>query len=316
MPSVTHSRPQLSIGLPIHNGENYLTELIESLLDQTFEDFELILSDNASTDATPDLCRDYARRDKRVRYFRQPANIGSSRNFNWVVHKARGPFFKWVAHDDVYETTFLERCMEILQREPKVILAHTMVDLIDTAGARLHFDALTNRYIDCAGTALPEPEPLHIGEVDDPTVRFDQVLQQVNWCFPIFGIVRSHILRQTSLQESYFGCDKVLLAQLALLGPFRQVRETLLHYRFHSGTSRLLSWRERQRFVDPKVSVLIPAFHTFRGYLQAPRVTAAPPLRRVRCARSVLRMFLRPGLASRILRPGPHYYIGVDHLPH
>ena len=316
MPVATRSQSRLSIGLPVHNGENHLAESIESLLAQTFEDFELILSDNASTDSTPDICQDFAHRDKRIRYFRQRFNIGASRNFNWVVHRARAPFFKWAAHDDIYEPTFFERCMDVLQHEPKVILAHSMVDLIDTSGAKLCFDSAAHRYIDFAGRALPESEPLNIGESDHPVKRFDEVLQRVNWCFAIFGIIRSHILRQTSLQESYFGCDKVLLAQLALLGPFRQVRETLFHYRFHSRTSRLLSWRERQRFVDPNVSVLIPAFHTFKGYLQAPRVTASPPLHQIRCAGSVMRMFLRPGLASRIFRPGPHYYLGVDRLPH
>ena len=94
--------PRLSVGLPVYNGENYLAESIEALLGQTYEDFELIISDNASTDSTADICRRYAKQDSRIRYIRQPRNIGLSPNHNFVLQEARGELFKWAAADDLY----------------------------------------------------------------------------------------------------------------------------------------------------------------------------------------------------------------------
>ena len=86
--------PRVSIGLPVYNGENFLAESIESLLGQSYEDFELIISDNASTDGTADICRRYAKQDSRIRYIRQPHNIGSAPNHNFVIEQARGELFK------------------------------------------------------------------------------------------------------------------------------------------------------------------------------------------------------------------------------
>ncbi len=85
-----NATPRLSIGLPVYNGEEYLTESLEALLGQTYEDFELIISDNDSTDGTADICRRYAKQDSRIRYFRQPRNIGCNPNHNFVIKQAPG----------------------------------------------------------------------------------------------------------------------------------------------------------------------------------------------------------------------------------
>src|ERR1700754_583434 len=99
--------PRLSIGLPVYNSEDYLAESLEALLGQSFEDFELIISDNASTDGTADICRRYRGQDSRIRYIRQPRNIGGAPNHNFLVHEARGELFKWASHDDLYARDLL-----------------------------------------------------------------------------------------------------------------------------------------------------------------------------------------------------------------
>ncbi len=115
---------RLSIGLPVYNGERFLSAAIDSLLRQTFEDFELIISDNASTDATGAICRGYADQDRRIRYLPTKENIGSAPNFNRVIELASAPYFSWAAHDDVRAPQYLERCVEVLDRDPSVILAY------------------------------------------------------------------------------------------------------------------------------------------------------------------------------------------------
>ena len=94
--------PRLSIGLPVYNGERYIGEAFEALLGQTYEDFELIVSDNASTDGTPEICLRYARQDRRVRYIRQERNIGLIPNHTFLIQQARGELYKCAAHDDLY----------------------------------------------------------------------------------------------------------------------------------------------------------------------------------------------------------------------
>src|SRR6266568_1753449 len=112
------ARPRLSIGLPVYNGDAFLAESLEALLGQTFENFELIISDNASTDGTADICRSYAKQDSRINYIRQPRNIGCARNYNFLVEQARGELFKAAAHDDLYARDLLRLCVEALDENP------------------------------------------------------------------------------------------------------------------------------------------------------------------------------------------------------
>ncbi len=126
--------PRLSLGLPVYNGGAYLAESIASLLDQSYEDFELLISDNASTDDTADVCRSYARQDRRIRYIRQRENIGLCRNHNFLVDRAKGELFKWTSADDLYGRDLLLRCVEALDTHPDVVLAHAWNAVIDDDG--------------------------------------------------------------------------------------------------------------------------------------------------------------------------------------
>ena len=110
--------PRLTVGLPVYNGENYLAESLDALLGQSYADFELIISDNASTDGTADICRQYEKKDARVRYFRQPQNVGLAPNHNFVVEQARGELFKWASHDDLYARDLLEPLRGGARRAP------------------------------------------------------------------------------------------------------------------------------------------------------------------------------------------------------
>jgi glycosyltransferase involved in cell wall biosynthesis len=120
----------------VYNGEEYLAESLDALLGQTYEDFELIISDNASTDGTEEICRKYAAKDSRIRYVRQPKNIGATPNHNYVFAESRGELFKWASHDDLYGRDLLRRCVEALDERPDVILAHSDQAIIDGDGHR------------------------------------------------------------------------------------------------------------------------------------------------------------------------------------
>ena len=126
---------RLTIGLPVYNGANFLAESLESLLGQTYDDLEIVISDNASTDGTADICQEYANKDSRIRYIRQPYNIGMIRNHQFVMRQATGELFKLAAHDDLYARDLLKKCIEALDAHPEVVVAHCWEARIDAKGS-------------------------------------------------------------------------------------------------------------------------------------------------------------------------------------
>lgn len=217
---MTENIPRVSVGLPVYNGENYLRYAVDSVLAQTFQDWELIISDNCSTDATAAICREYAARDPRVRYFRNEKNLGGIPNHNRTVDLARGQYFKYYAHDDVLLPTFLERCVEALDREPSYLMAHTKTMIIDAKGKELH----------------PNPWQLRTAS-SDPRIRFKDLVWTSHHSFQIYGLMRIEELRKTPLLGVYLSSDQMLLAELSLRGPFYEVDEYLFLSRRHSEQS-------------------------------------------------------------------------------
>ena len=128
--------PLISIGLAVYNGQNFVADAIESVLSQTFADFELIVTDNASMDATPEIAAEFVRRDSRVRYYRNAENLGCAPNLNrcYELSNPKTRYFKWAAHDDVIAPTFLERCVEALEADSSAAMAHTRSVIIDATG--------------------------------------------------------------------------------------------------------------------------------------------------------------------------------------
>jgi glycosyltransferase involved in cell wall biosynthesis len=209
-------KPRVTIGLPVFNGENYVAEAIDSLLAQTYSDFELIISDNASADRTEEICRAYASKDRRILYLRNETNMGAARNFNQTVELAGGEYFKWAAHDDLCAPELIERCVDVLDRDPSIVLCYALSGAIDKHGDRVpDFDAKPT---------LGSPKPHE---------RFFECV-----CVPhpqdaVFGVVRADMLRKTRLIGRFMSSDRVLLGELVLLGPFYEIPEYLFFKRQH-----------------------------------------------------------------------------------
>ena len=309
--------PRISIGLPVYNGERYLRETLGSLLGQTFGDFELILSDNASTDGTEAICREYAAVDPRVRYVRQPRNLGANENYNQVVRMSRGPFVKWSAHDDVCAPRYLERTVPVLEREGDAVLCHSRPVLIDERGERLCGDGVAF-YLPTGEREDPLDPPLSQRPVrtGKPHVRLRDVLLNTKWCFEIFGVIRKDALLRTGLLRPYYGSDKAILAELALLGPWRSIDEELWFRRCRPGTSTNMSVREKARWSDQghRRSVL-PVANMLVGYLAAVNRTPLPRAERLRCYAAVLEKAVERDNFHDLLVPGPSNYFGIGNRP-
>jgi glycosyltransferase involved in cell wall biosynthesis len=303
--------PQVSIGLPVYNGEKYLAEALDSLLAQSFADFEIVIADNASVDATALICQAYQAGDSRIRYVRNPRNLGAAANFNRTVELSSAPLFLSVAHDDRHEPLFLERCVEVLDRDPEVVLCYTSARVIGDNGEPLRCEREQNRFIDSHGDLVMGPERAHIGASGEPEIRFREVLWWVTWCLPMFGLMRRSLLAQTALYGNYFGADKVLLAQLALKGRFHQIPEELFCKRVHRGCTYYKSTREKAEH-DALEPSGWPQLHMLRDYAKM-IVTADLRIgQRWHCLLTLFGMTRREGLWRRLLVPGPRNYLGLS----
>jgi glycosyltransferase involved in cell wall biosynthesis len=212
--------PLVSVGVPVYNGELTIARALDSLLAQDLDDIEIIVSDNASDDGTPEICAEYATRDPRIRLFRNPRNLGLAGNFNRTFELARGTYFKWATHDDWHAPESLRLTAKALDENPAASLCATGVSLVDEYG--VEFD----RWVPPADLEEPAPH-----------VRMGCLLRSLGETHPMYGLVRSSALRQTHLMQSYVGSDRTLLAELSVLGPFVQVAD-VMHFYTVSATAR------------------------------------------------------------------------------
>ncbi len=230
--------PRVSVGMPVFNGERFLAETLDSILAQTFKDLEIVISDNASTDRTEQICRSYAERDPRIRYYRSDVNRGAAWNHNRVFELARGRYFKWQSHDDLCAPELLEVCVSVLDRDPGVVLCFSRTQIIDAEGrplSKFHVPSMTR---------MDSPYPHE---------RLHGTICPDHWCFEVYGLGRSEVLRQTPLIASYTGSDRVLLADLALRGRFHEIPTYLFFNREHPSRSvRVHSLYTAAGWFDPR----------------------------------------------------------------
>jgi glycosyltransferase involved in cell wall biosynthesis len=247
--------PRLSVGLPVYNSSAYVAQSIEAVLGQTFEDFELIISDNASTDDTGDICRRYGKEDSRIRYFRQRRNIGLSPNHNFCAGQSSAELFKWAAGDDLYARDLLEKCVAALDSDSRLVLAHSYTAMIDGNGDVFQANAYPLR---TSARCAPD--------------RFRSLLYDSGGDDD-GGVIRREVLLKTAMKGSYHHADRTFIAELSLYGPFYQVPDWLYFRRDHPDRAERAhpGIRARCANMDPKRGSrwLNPAPRLFAEYIGA-----------------------------------------------
>ncbi len=258
--------PLVTIGIPVFNGATTIAMALDSLLGQTFCDFEIIVSDNASTDGTLDIVSEYQRRDPRIRVARQATNIGANPNWSFVAGAAKGVYLKWASCNDWCAPTFLSECVAALEQHDHAVLAFPKTRLFS---GDLH-------------NATDYGEDFGLTS-DSPSERFKTLAARLALNNPMNGLIRVRALRQTRLVENYRGADLVLFGHLALLGIFLLVPNALFYRRMDSASStHLMSREDMQRFhhPNPDSSALVPSWRYHLGLFRI--VTTAPISRRER----------------------------------
>ena len=290
--------PVLTMGLLVYNGEQYLAETIDSLLAQTFEDFELVISDNASTDATEEICRSYAERDPRIRYIRQAENIGAMENFNFLFSQARGRYFKWAAADDLVAPTFLARCIEVLDTRPDYVLCHTSTVTIGASGMELPNDIIRSSGVAERGGAVKRRNAY------PPWQRFRDVLLGNSAVMDFWGVFRTDVLRKTGLLRPVVGYEKVLIAILSLYGRIAEIPEQLFAYRVHTKqfSSQTSASAQQVWCGSYQNSKTYPRIQYVRGYLLGIAYSELATKQRGLCLLVIVRYLFQVTKWTRIVR--------------
>jgi len=274
---VVANRPLVSIGLPVFNSAQYLDGALKFLLDQTYRNIEFIISDNASTDETPDICARYASLDRRIRYSRLPVNEGSIPNHNRVFSLATGTYFMWASHDDLFFPSYVEKCVEGLESDASAVLAYSRVGIIDESG---HVQSL-----------MVEP---HSADAPRAAERFKEFMDLYSVLEAFYGLIRREVLEKTMLQLAHPGSDRILLAELSLHGRFVQIPEYLFQRRIHERQSAGVypNIRDRYVWVSPalKDKRMFPHWGYLAGYTRAILRTPLSLRDKALCAIEVLRL--------------------------
>ena len=219
--STTGSKePLVTIGVPVYNGERFMRQSLDALLAQTYTDFALVISDNASTDRTGAICKEYVDRDSRVRYFRNEQNIGLSANFNRVFELSNSKYLKWSTSNDLVAPDMLGDAVAVMEGDPSIALCYPKTILMNEDGQE------TGCYDD----------RLQLME-DDPVARYVTFLKNVRLCHQHQGLIRTEMLRRTSLLSQHTDSDINLLAELSLYGKFFEVPKYQFFRRFHADAS-------------------------------------------------------------------------------
>lgn len=224
--------PTISVGMPVYNGARYLREAIDCVLAQTFGDFELIISDNASTDGTEAICRDYAKRDTRIVYIRNEQNIGAAGNYNQLFHRSTAPYFRWFNSDDLSSPLLHEKCLAVLEAHPQASMAYGKTDIVDGQGQLIeHYDDNLDLRQPAAAQRL---------------VEFFRVVGLTN---AIYGLIRRSALSRTGLMGNgrFPAADTILMAELAIQGTIIEIPEMLFSRRMHEQAS---SWDRKSSAVQ------------------------------------------------------------------
>lgn len=268
--------PLVSIGLPVRNGERYLGEAVRSILDQEYDHLELVISDNASDDETEEICRQFAKYDSRVRYHRQPQNVGLVANFNAVLHLARGLYFKWMGDDDWLTPTYVTRCVDILEDDATLILVTTRQAHVDPDGA------VESATYD--GTRMRSVRPV---------ARFSEMLRLLTESHllldPLYAMMRQAAVARLARPIMLFE-DEIFAARLALAGPFGHVDEVLSYRRSKPFTRPGATAR---RLGVPQWQAHVATTLQCRELLVAAREVDLSPDEQRHASAAVARMFLR-----------------------
>jgi len=239
----TPKKPFISIAMTVFNSASFLAKSIESLLSQDYENYELIISDNASEDGSSDICQEFAKRDNRIKYYRNIINMGAAKNSFKAVNLCSGEFTMPVADHDVHHPSFISSLLEILQQDESIVLAYPRTNLIDEND---HPIELMTDVIDTRGM--------------DVCQRFSKIVWEACCMNMVYGLYRTAAIKEVWHFQPTIGPDLIMIAKLSLIGSIAQVNKSLFFRRRNRAdeNTQELTRRQVASFVKSDIKALVP----------------------------------------------------------
>ncbi len=228
-----NTQPLVSIGLPVFNGEDYLESSLDTLFSQSYQNIEIVVCDNASTDNTQSIVERYRSKDERIKYHRHKKNLGAALNYNRTFELSTGKYFKWAAHDDIIHENYIEQCVLAMEHDELVSLVQPLTGQIDGDGND------TGHLYTSVNSLIPD------NTSDRELYRI--LIQDRGAWVRIFGLIRSSVLKKTPLIDNYVGSDLTLLGELGLNGKVRDIDTVMFWRREHAGTSTTGKYKVRRK---------------------------------------------------------------------
>lgn len=217
-------KPIVSIGMPVYNGDEYLGRAIESLLKQTYKNYELIISNNNSTDNTEIICIKYLKEDSRIHYVKQKINIGAVKNFEFVLSKSVGKYFMWASCDDIWMPTFLSKTLNLLENNPSIVCAVPIVNFDD--------GKISNATSSIVGNSKQ---------------RFSNFLSDPSDNSRFYGLYRIDIIKNVISKTNwdYYAGDWSIVAEIALCGNIVNIPEPLMTRKFSNENKYVMMMKNK-----------------------------------------------------------------------
>lgn len=223
-------KTKLSIGMPIYNAEKFLQNRLESLLSQPFYDFELIISDDASTDSTSDICKEYLLKDKRIRYIRQEKNIGMSANFHFVLHQANSEYFFWAAQDDLTIPGFIEKNIEVLDNNENLVCSVSKIKFVGEVVDDLEItknDSKINKIMKKIKKKMINVNTQSLSGNYENKVK--KVFSNGGSTLAQYGIFKTEILKKSVELPGFHGDESAIVLSALKYGDINVIDEILIH---------------------------------------------------------------------------------------
>ena len=298
---VSDSPPLVTVGVPVYNGARYLRDALESLRHQTLTDFEVIVCDNASTDATSEIAGEYVRNDPRFQSFRSSENLGLVRNYRRALQLARGRYFKWLSSDDTVSPDYLAAMISALEADPEAVLCACQMLPIGNDGEAIPFDEDADAHIAASGERYRVwPAPAGLSD-ERAHVRFNSTVNMLPGNMQgqfYYGVMRTAVVSQLPPHGLYLGAERVFQAELALQGRWLYIDRPLAQRRIHIEHFGRGSGHQVAVGLDPQSSrrISFSAAQQFAGYVRAIHSVPLQSAHRLYAYRSIIRKVLTAGI--------------------
>lgn len=245
---------KVSIGIPVYNAAGTIDRTLDSLKAQTFSDYEVIISDNASNDTTPVICREYLKKDKRIKYFRQEQNIGMIENFKFVIQHARSEYFVWLAGDDHWHPHFLETNIEILEQKKNIVASTGNIEYPDS-NTQNNTSSFKN-YFRQLSYSLRTP----VNQISGTYQKKIRIYLKSHQCELFYSVYRTQILQRSIDDINFPDFDWSIVLNALKFGDF-YIHDKILRYGSYGSSFSKNLIDVLKQFNPGIIGMIFPHYH-------------------------------------------------------